>query len=127
VGRRTPHKDGLCPICRVAPKLKTKDGYCRPCGREKRKAWNRANRDHVRIAKRASFFRISYELAARLAAQKVCDVCAAEGPTVIDHDHSTGEIRGVLCHPCNLFLGKLERRLGDGTVQKLLEYIGKAL
>ena len=28
---------------------------------------------------------------------------------VIDHDHETGKIRGVLCHNCNIAIGKAER------------------
>jgi hypothetical protein len=29
----------------------------------------------------------------------------------LDHNHRNGEIRGVLCRGCNLFLGKIEKNL----------------
>ena len=39
----------------------------------------------------------------------------------IDHDHNTGKVRGVLCHPCNTSLGYIENKL---DLNKVKEYIG---
>lgn len=46
----------------------------------------------------------------------VCAIC--QGTTkhkymqwstlVVDHDHTTGQVRGLLCHPCNVLLGKAQ-------------------
>lgn len=41
-----------------------------------------------------------------------CAICG-EGPTertrlTVDHDHVTGKIRGLLCHRCNLVIGRME-------------------
>ncbi len=39
----------------------------------------------------------------------------------IDHDHQTGEVRGLLCMSCNVFLGHLEKNAK--YVSKALVYI----
>lgn len=45
-----------------------------------------------------------------------CYVCGRDNPGrkdveyfMIDHDHATGKVRGLLCQPCNVNLGWYER------------------
>jgi hypothetical protein len=38
-----------------------------------------------------------------------CAICDAEGDVLcLDHDHSTGKLRALLCHRCNTRLACLE-------------------
>lgn len=59
-----------------------------------------------------------YEYRVMLKAQDSrCAICRTDDPGrydrfVVDHCHETGEIRGLLCHSCNLGLGKFK----DDTV-----------
>ena len=42
-------------------------------------------------------------------------------PLVIDHDHATGRIRGLLCNACNQALGQLQEN--PDRIQALLSYV----
>lgn len=52
----------------------------------------------------------------------VCAICCiASGKArrlAVDHDHKTGEVRGLLCGPCNQMIG----RLGPMALIRALEY-----
>jgi hypothetical protein len=63
------------------------------------------------------------EYAARLKSQDgVCAICSRppkERPLHVDHDHTTGEVRGLLCWLCNTIVGWVTpERLG-----KLKDYV----
>lgn len=53
---------------------------------------------------------------AMLARQKGrCGICSRQlqlrrGGVAVDHDHTTGEVRGLLCMPCNTSLGWYEKQ-----------------
>jgi hypothetical protein len=80
------------------------------------------------LARRADWirwtYRVSEDEAIRLAAITTCGVCG-RGPGAralhVDHCHTTGVVRGVLCHRCNLALGLL--REDASVLRKLAEYL----
>jgi hypothetical protein len=57
-----------------------------------------------------------------------CAICRSPDPRgtktmQVDHDHKTGAIRGLLCHPCNTALGMF----GDNaeTLRAAVEYLAR--
>lgn len=51
---------------------------------------------------------VSLPRARELLSASECDICGCSGNLVIDHCHSAGEVRGVLCSNCNVALGFLK-------------------
>lgn len=124
----------FCPRCHtVKPRAEfgtrsngKPKGYCTPCeaayqashaataeGREMRRAarskWNDGNHDY--------FLRYRYGITAEDYAAMVthqgdrCAICGTDSPGTrtkvwsVDHCHTTNEVRGLLCHRCNMGLG----------------------
>jgi len=66
-------------------------------------------------------------------AEGKCALCGSNGfklnpksflTLVVDHDHNTGKIRGMLCHNCNRALGLLHD--DTNVLQKAIDYLGSA-
>ena len=88
-----------------------KTATCRECLNEKGRRWYR---NQTRAYHRMSRYGLSEETYKQmLEAQGFkCALCGSLDPRrkqgfVVDHCHSTGKIRGLLCHPCNIALGML--------------------
>lgn len=91
---------------------------CLDCAKEERRAWNAANPERrARLKLRSQAVALGLDPDAIEAHFKnhngLCDICGRSPSEVgsrkrlsIDHDHLTGEFRGLLCSPCNSGLGQ---------------------
>lgn len=68
------------------------------------------NRIRAREIAASRKYGISRSHAAQLYSAKACGIClkAPDSTMHIDHDHSTGRVRGALCGRCNVALGYVE-------------------
>ncbi len=80
---------------------------CRDANPEKIKtslrAWREANPEKIKYARIKYTYGLSPE--EYDAMPKECAICGTTERLVVDHNHTTGEVRGVLCHKHNIGLG----------------------
>lgn len=93
--------------------------YCKACTKAKSQLRYREGLDHQTSEQRRHYwyvfkYGITLEEYQVLERQQdgLCAICGQlnyDGrPLVVDHDHSTGAVRGLLCHPCNRGLGQFK-------------------
>lgn len=104
--------------------------------REASKRWRKLNpqrsKDTVRCATLRKKYGISSADYEKLLEEQggVCAICGSTESKVntrlhVDHDHSSGKIRGILCQPCNVTLGKMQER--PDLLRKAADYLEKNL
>lgn len=109
-------------------------GYCKPCQIASVNA-RRQEVQKARTKQRRRLYGLTEEgYQRRLQEQRgVCAICrrppsgtierdywsgeTIEKELVVDHDHQTGEVRGLLCVRCNNLLGRLENNKGVNTAE----------
>lgn len=113
----------ICPTCKQEQALA--GGYCRACRREYKREWQKKNRKIAngysrkyraknKTAVQEYNIKCRYGLSKEgidglLAKQQfkcaACLVGLTKTNIQIDHCHSTGKVRGILCRHCNTALG----------------------
>ena len=103
-------------------RAETKDGYryeCKQCV-----SLNGQTETAKKVKKKASVkyrYGISLEEAEQIRATP-CEICGdASEPSVIDHNHQTGLVRGALCSTCNQGIGLLKD--SPIVLKKAIEYL----
>ena len=89
------------------------------------KRWAEASPDVIKknsIRQSAKRYGISVEMM-RAIQGAPCAICGGPGGCV-DHDHSTGAVRGPLCRGCNQGLGLLKDDIG--LLSRAIEYLQRA-
>ena len=116
-------------------------------GRERklkaRREWGRKNKEHLAAYRREYRKRVDHrkyklkqcygltveQYEKMLDEQnRLCAICFSHTPNskldwCVDHDHQSGKVRGILCHPCNTLLGAA--RDNQTILASAMNYLGK--
>jgi hypothetical protein len=82
--------------------------YCKQCSTEKRREHRRSKPELVRKANLKACYGLSPEKYDQMVDDQnnSCAICRTNNIKLfVDHNHSTGTVRGLLCHHCNSMLG----------------------
>lgn len=114
--KRSRGKNGLNPECKS----------CRKIYADTRNSTIEMKKHHRKVALKRRYGITSDEYDNKLKAQAyACAICGTDKPGGIgrfhiDHSHETGNVRGLLCNKCNLFLGIIENEV---FLLKTLKYL----
>ena len=82
-----------------------------------------------RRKRRVQTYKLNEAQVAQLEAVQACQLCGIPQHKVrcmhIDHCHSSGWVRGVLCGACNISIGYIERLMRQGILNKAVEWVTK--
>lgn len=115
------------PLSEYHNESRSKDGKtyrCKPCARA-------AARRHYCPIRSANYLREKkygvtqeqWDLMSKRCDDK-CEICGKENKhraLCVDHNHDTGEVRGLLCDNCNVGIGKLQDSVD--LIQKAAVYL----
>ena len=87
-------------------------------------SWQRANPASVYKYHTKRKYGLTEEEFQKLKEIKACEICNSIEKLCIDHRHSDGKVRGVLCNSCNVGIGYFKEDLT--MLQNAIEYLRRA-
>lgn len=87
---------------------------CKECSNNAQRFWYAENKDRVRLSPAQikdrnlrKYYGLTLEAFNAMAEGQnfCCAICQQKTPLCVDHDHSTGAVRALLCQRCNKGLG----------------------
>ena len=98
----------VCKTCKVTQPLDCFPVYTNSTGQSGRRHKCKTCRNAYNYERKmVTFYGITKEKYDAMYAEcaGTCMTCGADDELVIDHCHTTGKVRGLLCHSCNVALG----------------------
>lgn len=134
-----PSCESMQPLTNFYVRKLSKDGLsyrCKGCSNKENCEWMRAKPKEERYAifthrdlKRNFGITLETYNALLLAQDGVCAICKQSNPNknrlAVDHNHKTGEVRGLLCGPCNMLLHRIEN--DPEWANKAFSYLSKSV
>lgn len=88
---------------------KTKDrrqSWCKECKKEYNRSVKVSSEKSAEYNRKALYGITEEEYQSLVVKQHgLCGICSKAKPLVVDHDHNTNDVRGLLCINCNVILG----------------------
>ena len=129
---KSTNKGGYQNCCKRCTKKRMKDYYIDNSDKikERQKEWNKNNKQHARDYSLNYRYGLTLEqyndmFESQSGCCAICEIHQSElNKTLsVDHNHSTGEVRGLLCTACNQSLGKVKEDVN--ILNSMIEYIEK--
>lgn len=105
-----------------------KDNHCKNCHRKENKVYWKTDKGRAVRLKRYGITPQEYDdmYYKQLGRCKICNTHASELQDAktflsVDHCHTTGQVRGLLCDSCNLGLGKFYDDINN--LKKAIDYL----
>lgn len=112
--KNRPNPRKICKVCRQASRDKTKEAL-------RHRTYMKERRKSNPVIVRQNWERCTYGVCKEDLGEQVCRICGSSKRLHIDHDHTTGKVRGLLCHYCNIGIGMFKDK--QELLEKAIQYL----